>query len=441
MKVAVIGTGYVGLVTAACLAENGNDVIGVDIDPGLVERLSAGSVHIYEPGLEPLVRHNLAAGRLSFTTDTVAAVRSSDVVFFALPTPMSEDGAADLSHLLSAAKVAADGIESYKVIVNKSTVPVGTARQVRELIASLSSAPFDVVSNPEFLKEGAAVDDFMKPDRVVIGSDSPRAIEVMTSLYSSFMRISDRIIVMKVESAELTKYAANAFLATKVAFINEISRLCDVVGADVEEVRNGIGSDERIGRHFLFPSLGFGGSCFPKDLRALVHTAERHDSPLLISEATIRSNEFQKQSLVGKIKTRFGGNLSGIKVAQWGLAFKARTDDVRESPAIEVARSLLTTGAIVTAFDPEAMGTARRVLGNAVIYADNAYAALKGADALIIATEWNEFRNPDFARIQSLMRQPIIFDGRNLYDPERMTSLGFEYYGVGRGSHSPGQKA
>jgi len=431
LKIAIIGTGYVGLVTGACFAETGNDVICVDIDEVKITKLKKGLVPFYEPGLDALVQRNIAQGRLAFTTATVAAVEQSQVIFMAVPTPTGEDGSADLQHLLSAVYEIAKGINGYKVIVNKSTVPVGTAIKVRNLIAELTNQPFDVVSNPEFLKEGAAVDDFMKPDRVVVGSDSQQASDILKDLYAPFMRTHDRLIVMRVESAEMTKYFANAFLATKVVFINEAARLCEKVGADINEVRAGISSDERIGRHFLFPSLGFGGSCLPKDVRAIVQTAKTFDSRLFIAEAVLESNELQKKFIPTKILHRFGNNLAGLRFALWGLAFKANTDDVRESPALVIIDALLAAGAELAVYDPQALENVRRLYQSKLIYAASAGAALDNADALIIATEWNEFRHPDFQMLKERLKHPIIFDGRNLFNAQNMRALGFEYCGIG----------
>ena len=433
MKVAVIGTGYVGLVAGACLAETGNDVICVDIDPARVAELRAGRIPIYEPGLEEIVRNGVTKGRLTFTTSTVEATKKSLVVFIAVPTPQDEDGSADLQHVLSAAADIAAGINDYKVIVDKSTVPVGTAALVKKTIAALTDKPFDVVSNPEFLKEGAAVDDFMKPDRVVIGADSPRAATIMQDLYSPFVRTGNPIITMKIESAELTKYSANALLATKISFMNEIARLCDLVGADVNEVRAGIGSDVRIGKHFLFPGIGFGGSCFPKDLSAISHTSHEKGMDLLLVKAAIEANRQQKQYMPEKVKAHFNGNIKGKRMAVWGIAFKANTDDIRESPALALIDALLEAGAEVVAYDPQAMANAKGRYKDRIIFAKDDYAALEGADALIVATEWNEFRHPDFDRIKTLLKSPVIFDGRNLYNPRRVRDIGFTYYGVGNG--------
>jgi UDPglucose 6-dehydrogenase len=433
VKVAVIGTGYVGLVAGACLAETGNEVICVDIDPKRIDELNNGKIPIFEPGLEDYVKRNVQKGRFTFTTDTKRAVEKSLVVFLAVPTPQDEDGSADLQHVLSAARDVAAGINEYKVIVDKSTVPVGTAALVRKVISENTDQPFDVVSNPEFLKEGAAIDDFMKPDRVVIGANSPKAAAIMQDLYSAFVRTGNPIITMRIESAELTKYAANAMLATKISFMNEMSRLCEKVGANVNEVRAGIGSDSRIGKHFLFPGLGFGGSCFPKDLQALAHTGREKGVDLLVVNATIEANRRQKQLLPAKIKARFGENLSGKTFAVWGLAFKANTDDLRESPALTLIDELLAAGASVKAYDPQGMENAEKRYGSRVTFATSEFGTLSGADALIVATEWNEFRHVDFDKIKQALRQPIIFDGRNLYQPDLVREKGFEYYGIGNG--------
>ncbi|MFN3821098.1 MAG: UDP-glucose dehydrogenase family protein [bacterium] len=433
MKITVIGMGYVGVVTSACIAEMGNQVWGVDVDEKKVEKLSQGESPIYEPGLEDLLKRNLKAGRLVFTTDLEIPIESSLVIFFALPTPSRDDGSANLDYLFEAVNDIVKWIKGYKILVNKSTVPVGTTAKVRELVKQLTIYPVDVVSNPEFLKEGSAVEDFMKPDRIIIGSDSPQATAILKDLYSPFMRTQDRLLVMKPESAELAKYAANAFLATKVAFINEISRLCEKVGADIWEVRSGLITDLRIGKHFFFPSLGFGGSCFPKDLRALVATAQEVSAPLLITQATIESNHIQKQFIPQKIARRWGDDLGGLKFAVWGLAFKANTDDVRESPALSVIESLIQKGAKVVVYDPQAMDNARKILQDKVQYSNEAMEAIEQADGLVIATEWNEFRHPDFEMMKLKMKQPIIFDGRNLYDAQMMEKLGFEYYGIGTG--------
>lgn len=442
MKVAVIGTGYVGLVAGACLAETGNDVICVDIAEKRIENLKKGIIPIYEPGLETIVHRNIQKGRLTFSMDTADAVSKSLVVFLAVPTPQSSSGAANLEYVFEGSKQIAVGINGYKVIVDKSTVPVGTAAQVREIISRLTEHEFDVLSVPEFLKEGNAVDDFMKPDRVIIGCNSQRAEEIMRDLYAPFVRTGHPMIVMKTESAELTKYAANAMLATKISFMNDLARLCETVGADINDIRLGIGSDRRIGNSFLFPGIGFGGSCFPKDLEALHYTALAHKSEMPVVKATIEANTIQKQFMPKKILKRFNDNLDGVKFALWGLSFKAETDDMRESPALALIEKLLAAGATITAYDPEAMDGAQqyynellyagKYYGDRLIHAEDSYAALEGCDALIVATEWNEFRRPDFERMKSVMRQPIIFDGRNLFKAEKMRKLGFEYQGVGQ---------
>lgn len=432
MKVAVIGTGYVGLVAGACLAETGNDVICVDIDTERIARLKKGVIPIFEPGLQDLVERNVAKKRLNFSTDTVDAVRKSLVIFMAVPTPMDEDGSADLRHLLDAAETVAKGINGYKVIVNKSTVPVGTAASVKELLAGLTDHKFDVVSNPEFLKEGAAVEDFLKPDRVIIGCDSPEAETVITELYAPFVRTGHPMITMRVKSAELTKYAANAILATRISFINEIARLCELVGADIGDVRRGIGTDSRIGSAFLHSGMGFGGSCFPKDLRALIHTAQTNGLDLKVVRAAVETNQRQKRFIPDRIGEHFNGDFSGRRFALWGLAFKANTDDMRESPALDVINYLLEAEGEVIAYDPQAMETARNIYGDRIGYALDSYEALKDADALVVATEWNEFRNPDFEQMRDLMRDPVVFDGRNLFKPARMRALGFRYYSVGQ---------
>ncbi len=442
MKVAVIGTGYVGLVAGTCLAETGNDVVCVDIDETRINKLKNGIIPIYEPGLETMVHRNVDKGRLTFSMNTADAVSQSQVIFIAVPTPQGSDGAANLQYMFDAAKEITEGFNGYKVVVDKSTVPVGTAKKVRDIISKLTDYEFDVVSVPEFLKEGNAIDDFMKPDRVVIGCDSSRAEEIMQDLYSPFVRTGHPMIVMKVESAELTKYAANAFLATKISFMNEMARLCEKVGADVNEVRSGIGSDRRIGSSFLFPGLGFGGSCFPKDLEALNYTAIKNESELLVVKAAIEANRHQKQFIPDKVIKRFGKRLDGLKFALWGLSFKAETDDMRDSPALSLIERLLEAGASIVAYDPEAMDNAEsyyrelpysgKLFGDKLTHADDSYTALIGADALIIATEWLEFRRPDFERMKQLMRQSIIFDGRNLFQANKMKERGFEYTGVGQ---------
>jgi len=434
MKISVIGTGYVGLVAGTCFAETGNDVICVDIDEQKLKKLRKGESPIYEPGLADLLKKNVTEKRLTFTADLDMAVKKADVICLALPTPQAEDGSADLQHVLEVAKKVGKAMNGYKVIVNKSTVPVGTGDRVREIVLKETKHPFDVVSNPEFLKEGAAVNDFMKPDRVVIGSESPRAVAIMQDLYAPFVRTGNPLIVMDIHSAELTKYAANSFLATKVSFMNEIANLCERVGADVDLVRKGMGTDSRIGLQFLFPGAGYGGSCFPKDVSALLNTSRTYDYELHILDAVKAVNRQQQLVLVDKIKKHFGGNLKGKNIALWGLAFKPNTDDMREAPSLAIIEGLLREGVSIRAFDPAAMEEAKRRVGKSVKLVDNNYDALKGADALVVVTEWNEFRRPDFDRIKSLLRTPVIFDGRNIYDPKVMKEKGFVYYGIGRGS-------
>ncbi len=432
MKVAVVGTGYVGLVVGACLAETGNDVVGADLDEGKIASLRQNRLPIYEPGLEPLVVRNQRDGRLRFTTDVGTAIEGSEVVFIAVGTPPDEDGSADLTHVLAVATTIGQHMNRSKLVVTKSTVPVGTARKVRAEISKHTKVPFHVCANPEFLKEGAAVEDFMKPDRVVVGVDSPEAAQVIGDLYAPFVRTGNPIIFMDLASAEMTKYAANAMLATRISFMNQIARLCDAVSADVTLVRKGIGTDRRIGPAFLFPGPGYGGSCFPKDVKALIHTGQECAVPLDILEAVESANEKQKRVLFEKLARRFDGGLRGVTIAIWGLAFKAETDDVRESPALVLAELLLAAGARVQAHDPAAIATARRELGDRVTYASTAYEALEGAAALAIVTEWLEYRNPDFERIKGLLSRPLIVDGRNLYDPQRLARLGFVYDSIGR---------
>lgn len=432
MHVGVFGAGYVGLVTSGCFAEMGNDVICCDIDAERVERLRRGEVPIYEPSLEELLRRNVTEGRLWFTTDPADAVRESEVLFIAVGTPSDEDGSADVSRVLDVARTIGRHANGPKVIVNKSTVPVGTADRMRAALAEATEHPLVIVSNPEFLKEGAAVDDFMKPDRVVIGTDDEPSLEILRSLYAPFVRTGNPILVMDTRSAEMTKYAANAMLATRITFMNEIANLCERVGADVDKVRAGIGTDRRIGTSFLFPGVGFGGSCFPKDVRALERLADDVEYEFDLIRAVHRVNDRQKRLLADKIRSHFGNDLQGLVFAVWGLAFKPRTDDVREAPALALVEALLEAGAIVTAFDPEAMSNARHLLGNRISYASDAYSALEGADALVVATEWNEFRFPDFRRIRASLKEPLIFDGRNVYDPAAMAAEGFTYYSIGR---------
>ncbi|MGE0445623.1 MAG: UDP-glucose/GDP-mannose dehydrogenase family protein [Vicinamibacterales bacterium] len=432
MKIAVIGTGYVGLVAGACFAETGNDVICVDKDHDKVATLNAGRMPIYEPGLEELVRRNTQERRLTFTTDLPRAVRESDIVFIAVGTPQGEDGSADLQHVLAVARDIAAAMDGYKVIVDKSTVPVGTSRKVRDAVRAGTAHDFAVVSNPEFLKQGAAVDDFMKPDRVVIGSDDARATAMMEELYAPFIRTGAPIMTMDPESAELSKYAANAMLATRISFMNEVANLCELVGADVDQVRKAIGSDRRIGTSFLFPGVGYGGSCFPKDVKAMVKFAADRDYRFRILHAVEEVNAAQKVRLFEKVRAHFSGSLKGKTAAVWGLAFKPKTDDMREAPAIPLIEALLEAGMCVQAYDPEATRVARGVFGERVRFADGGYDALKDADALLIVTEWNEFRRPDFERMRSLMRQPVVFDGRNLFTPDQMQQRGFTYYSIGR---------
>jgi len=431
MKIAVIGTGYVGLVAGACFAENGNDVICVDKDPAKVRTLQRGRIPIYEPGLEELVRRNRAEKRLTFTTNLPRGVRASQIVFIAVGTPTGEDGSADLRHVMDVAREIARAMNGYKVIVDKSTVPVGTADKVRELVRKETSHPFSVVSNPEFLKQGAAIDDFMKPDRVVIGAEDPRSAEIMRELYAPFTRTGAPIMMMDCASAELCKYAANAMLATRISFMNEVANVCEVVGADVDSVRRAVASDRRIGASFLFPGVGYGGSCFPKDVKAMLNFAANKSYDFQILKAVECVNERQKVRLLGKMRKHFG-SLKGKRIAVWGLAFKPKTDDMREAPAVPLIEGLLEAGATVTAYDPEAIRVARGIFGSTVQFADNGYAALNGADALAIITEWNEFREPDYGRIRKLMRSPVIFDGRNIYNPEQIRGFGFTYYSIGR---------
>jgi UDPglucose 6-dehydrogenase len=432
MKVCVVGTGYVGLVAGTCFAECGNDVIGIDVDERKLARLREGRSPIYEPGLEELLRRNQKEGRLSFTEDLAAAVKASLFCFIAVGTPERSNGSADLSAVLGVATEIARAMDGYRIIVNKSTVPVGTADQVRQAVAAVTAQPFDVVSNPEFLKEGAAIDDFMKPDRVVIGSDSPRAIDLMQELYAPFVRTENPILVMDNRSAEMTKYAANALLATRISFMNEVANLCERVGANVNLVRRGVGADRRIGQHFLFPGIGYGGSCFPKDVKAMIHTAEECGLDSAMLRAVDAVNDRQKHVLVHKVKAVFGESLRGRTFAVWGLSFKPRTDDMREAPSLTVIEGLLKAGARVQVHDPEALAEAGRAFGDQVSYHAINYDALAGADALLILTEWNEFRRPDFARMKRLLKQPVIFDGRNLYEPDDMRELGFVYHSIGR---------
>jgi UDPglucose 6-dehydrogenase len=440
MNVSIIGTGYVGLVTGACLADAGNNVLCLDLDHDKVSQLNAGKIPIFEPGLEPVVRRNREAGRLRFTTDVAASVAHGELQVLAVGTPSGEDGSADLQHVLAAARAIGRHMESWKAICTKSTVPVGTADKIRAAVAEelekrKSAVEFAVVSNPEFLKEGAAVEDFMRPDRIIIGADDPRAMALLRQLYAPFQRNHERVMTMGVRSAELTKYAANSMLATRISFMNEIANLAEALGADIEEVRRGIGSDPRIGYHFLYPGAGFGGSCFPKDVRALQRSAIEAGRPLRVLAAVDQVNDSQKHVLGDKIRARFGANLSGRRFALWGLAFKPNTDDMREAPSRTVIADLIGAGAtVVRAYDPVAANEARRIFANEnrLKIVDSALDALDGADALAIVTEWQEFRSPDFAAIKAKLKTPAIFDGRNLYDPDVVKSHGIEYYPIGR---------
>jgi UDPglucose 6-dehydrogenase len=431
-RITVVGTGYVGLVTGTCFAETGNQVLCVDIDSNKVEKMRSGQVPIYEPHLDVLFERNIKADRLRFTTNLKEGVDFGEIIFLALPTPPGEDGSADLSYILGVADQLGKLMQDYKVIVDKSTVPVGTAEKVHQAIANHAQFPFDVVSNPEFLREGFAVDDFMKPDRVVIGTSSDRAQKVMEQLYKPFVRQGNPIIVMDEKSAELTKYAANAFLATKITFMNEVANFCELVGADVDKVRIGIGSDERIGRRFLFPGIGYGGSCFPKDVQALVKSGKEEGFDFKILEAVMAVNEEQKTVLMPKIANFFKGDLKGRKIAIWGLAFKPDTDDIREAPALYMIDELLKAGAVVHAFDPEAMHNVKNQLGDSIHFGSTEYDVLTDADAVVICTEWGIFRNPDFNRMKELMKDTVVFDGRNLFDTKEMTDRGFYYQSIGR---------
>ncbi len=437
MKVAVIGTGYVGLVAGTCLADTGNDVVCVDIDKEKVARLTKGEIPIFEPGLSELVEKNVEGKRLSFTTDLAAAVKPAEVVFIAVGTPSSHNGAADLTAVLGVAGALAPHITSYKVVVLKSTVPVGTNPKVAAEIAKKAAGPFDVASNPEFLKEGAALEDFLKPDRVIIGTTSEKAKGVLQELYEPFVRSGKPILFMDPASAEMTKYAANAMLATKISFMNEIAALCEATGADVELVRKGIGSDQRIGFHFIYPGPGYGGSCFPKDVRALAQLGLELGVPMKLAEAVETVNLATRERIAKRVLEGIAP-AAGKRIAVWGLAFKPKTDDVRESPAITLCERFAAAGARVVAFDPEAMETTRRVLGDKIAYAPGLYEATEGADALVLATEWNEFRHPDFERVKGLMKRPLLFDARNIYDPARMSAAGFDYHAVGRPSRRRG---
>ncbi len=438
MKIAVVGTGYVGLVTGTCFAETGNDVICVDIDSAKVEKMKKGTVPIYEPGLDILFERNIKDGRLSFTTNLHDAIRTSEIIFLSLPTPQDADGSADLKFVLGVAEDLGKFFKSepnigFKIIIDKSTVPVGTADRVKEKIKSYApDFEFDVASNPEFLREGMAVEDFLKPERVVIGTSNQKTKEILTELYEPFVRSGNPVYFMDERSAEMTKYAANSFLAAKISFMNEIANLCELTGAEVDKVRIGIGSDSRIGKRFLFPGVGYGGSCFPKDVIALVNTANENGYDFKILKSVVAVNKNQIELFFNKISNHYGGDISKKHFAVWGLAFKPNTDDVREAPSIALIKNLLVAGATISAFDPEAAQTTKAVLGNKIEYAESSYKALENADALIIVTEWNEFRNPDFAKIKAFLKKPVIFDGRNLYDLDKMKANNFIYYSIGR---------
>jgi len=431
MKLTVVGTGYVGLVAGTCFAESGNDVTCVDIDENKIAALKRGKIPIYEPGLEEMVRRNAAEQRLAFTTDLASAVKKSAIIFVAVGTPQGPRGLANLEHVRATVREIAKAMDSFRIVVTKSTVPVGTADKIKKWMSKETSYAFAVVSNPEFLKEGAAVEDFMKPDRVVLGGDNGDALAAVRELYEPFVRTGNPILVMDSRSAEMSKYAANALLATKISFINEVSRLCERMGSDISNVRRAIGLDRRIGPHFIFPGVGYGGSCFPKDIRAMIGMGGKNPEMHLL-KAVERVNERQKLLLVEKVKRHFGGRLKGLKFAVWGLAFKPRTDDMRDAPSVTVIQALLRAGARVRAFDPEAMAEAKRILGPRIHYATRSYDAVRGASALLVVTEWNEFRRPDFQRIKRLMKSPVIFDGRNIYNPADLRRAGFHYYSIGR---------
>lgn len=432
MRLAVIGTGYVGLVSGTCFAESGNQVIGVDNNPKKIEILESGKLPIYEPGLLEMVQRNRKEGRLTFTTDLGKAIEKADVIYLCVGTPQGDDGSADLSALWAVGKAIAAKLDSYKLLVIKSTVPVGTNKKLTDLISSLTKQPFEVASNPEFLKEGAAIDDFMKPDRVVVGVRSDKAQKLLHELYAPFLRTERPFLAMPPESAEMTKYVANAMLATKISFINEMAGLCDKMGADINDVRRGIGHDVRIGFQFLHPGPGYGGSCFPKDVNALMAMAREKGVSSKLIEAVDVVNDLQKKVLPAKIKSHFGDKLKGKTLAVWGLAFKARTDDIRESPALDLIDEMLEAGAKLQVHDPEAMGNVREEYGDKLQYCERRYDALTGADALVVVTEWQEFRTPDFLLIKEMLKEPVIFDGRNIYDPATLKQLGFSYYGIGR---------
>ena len=432
MKIAVVGTGYVGLVTGTCFAETGNHVTCVDIDEEKVKKLQSGKVTIYEPGLEPLFERNIRQGRLDFTTSLKEGIKDARIIFLALPTPPGEDGSADLQYVLRVAGELGPMLEEYTVVVDKSTVPVGTAEKVHAKIAESAKVDFDVVSNPEFLREGVAVDDFMKPDRVVVGTESPKAIDLMEMLYAPFVRQGNPVIFMDVRSAELTKYAANSFLATKITFMNEVANLCELLGADVDSVRKGIGTDDRIGRRFLFAGIGYGGSCFPKDVQALAKSSSEVDYDFRILNAVMGINHYQKQKLIQPLMDHFGGSIEGKTIGLWGLSFKPYTDDIREAPALENIQILLKNGANIKAYDPEAMENVKGIIGDKIYYAEDEYDAVQDADALMIMTEWPVFRTPEFDQLEKALKNKLIFDGRNLYSLKQMEELGYTYYSIGR---------
>ncbi len=433
MKLTIVGSGYVGLVAGACFSESGNHVICMDKDESKINMLKEGQVPIYEPGLDVMIQRNQSNGRLIFTTDMKMAVEKSDIIFIAVGTPPGEDGSADLSHVLTVAKSIGQHMTKYKIVVNKSTVPVGTADKVREVIKKETDVPFDVVSNPEFLKEGAAIDDFMYPDRVVIGTSSPKVAEIMRELYSPFVRTGNPIIVMDERSAEITKYAANSILATKISFMNEVANLCDLIGADVEMVRKGIGSDKRIGYSFIFPGVGYGGSCFPKDVKAIIRTAEEYNYDFKVLKAVEEVNNRQKSILIPKILNHFNGSVEGRTFTIWGLSFKPKTDDMREAPSIEIIKELHRLGAKIRAHDPVAIKEAQKTgLGEIASFFEDYYEALQGSDGLILVTEWLNYREPDFEQMKKIMNTRVVFDGRNIFQPEKIKSLGFAYYGIGR---------
>ena len=435
MKLCIVGTGYVGLVTGTCFAQTGNHVICVDIIEEKIENLKKGILPIYEPGLQEILLENQERGRLEFTTDMDSAVKESEIIFITVGTPSDTDGSADLKAVMNVASQIGKSMNGYKIIVDKSTVPVGTAELVAEVIAKETEHEFEVVSNPEFLKEGYAVEDFLRPDRVVIGAESDKAKDIMRRLYTPYMRTGAPILFMGVKSAELTKYAANSLLATKVTFMNEIANLCETIGADVNDIRLGIGSDKRIGPQFLFPGVGYGGSCFPKDVRALINTSKKHDSPIKILIAVDEANNCQKKVLFNKVRKHYNGNLQGLRVTVWGLAFKPRTDDMREAPSITIINSLLEAGVEVSAYDPKAVKVAQAIFGDKIEYAKDQYEALNDSDALVVVTEWSEFRTPDFELMKSKMKNPAIFDGRNIWALDKMREMGFDYHCIGRPSH------